>query len=171
MNYFEEIEVGTRRVLGSHTFTAADIKRFAAAFDPQPFHVDEAAAECSHFGGLVASGWHTASGWMKLNVLALQRWTEELRAAGVPIATKGPSPGFEALAWPNPVHAGDTVTFEREIAAKRPSRSRPGWGLVTFQNTGRNQRGEVVLSFRAHNFIERRVPEPLGTDDVQTADQ
>jgi acyl dehydratase len=156
MKFFEEITVGERRELGSHTFTAEAIKRFAAAFDPQPFHLDEAAAEKSHFGRLCASGWHTLSVWMKLNIRELQRQNGDRESAGAPVAKMGPSPGFDELKWLKPIFAGDTVTFESEIAAKRASRSRPQWGLVSFRNFGRNQAGEMVISFTGHVFIERR---------------
>ena len=79
MTFFEDIAVGERDEIGAHTFTAEEIKRFAFAFDPQPFHLDEAAAEASHFGGLCASGWHTLAVWMKLNVRALQQLRERAR--------------------------------------------------------------------------------------------
>ncbi|MYZ46745.1 MaoC family dehydratase [Propylenella binzhouense] len=171
MRYFEDLTVGTVWPLGTHTFTAEDIKRFATAFDPQPFHVDEAAAERSHFGRLCASGWHTVSIWMRLNVLNMQRMAQEMQAAGEPLARKGPSPGFEDLKWLKPVHAGDAVTYETEIAARRPSRSRPGWGLVTLRNSGRNQRGELVLTFQSHVFVEMRAAEPTAEADEALADQ
>ena len=156
MKFFEDIVVGEEIELGSHIFTAEEIKRFGRAFDPQPFHVDEAAAERSHFGHLIASGWHTLSVWMKLNIRELQRQNDERAAAGAAIARMGPSPGFDELKWLKPVYAGDTVSYAFEVTAKKPSRSRPEWGLVTFKNTGRNQAGEVVLTFNGHVFIERR---------------
>ena len=68
MNYFEQLKVGDIYALGSHTFDADDIKSFASRFDPQPFHMDEDAAKQSHFGALCASGWHTASVWMRLMI-------------------------------------------------------------------------------------------------------
>ena len=92
MDFFEDIAIGARDEIGSHTFTAEEIKRFASAFDPQPFHIDEEAAEASHFGGLIASGWHSQAVWMKLNVAHWQRRRREREAAGVPIARIGPSP-------------------------------------------------------------------------------
>ncbi len=156
MMFFEDIQVGDRRTIGSHTFTAEEIKRFASAYDPQPFHVDEAAAKESHFGGLVASGWHTAAVWMKLNIRAMQQQMQERRAAGIPVARLGPSPGFDDMKWLKPVYAGDTITFEAEIIAKRESRSRPGWGLLSTRNIGRNQAGEETFAFTAHVFVERR---------------
>jgi acyl dehydratase len=156
MIFFEDYELGAQDEIGAHTFTAEEIKRFARAFDPQPFHLDEAAAKASHFGGLLASGWHTQAVWMKLNVRHWQRRQEEREAAGLPIARIGPSPGFEALKWLRPVYAGDTISFVNEVVAKRPSRSMPGWGLVTFKMTARNQAGEEAISFVGHVFVERR---------------
>jgi acyl dehydratase len=156
MMYFEEVVVGERYAIGSHTFTAEEIKRFASAFDPQPFHLDEAAAERSHFKRLLASGWHTMAVWMRLNVREMQRQKLARDAEGKPVARAGPSPGFEQLKWLKPVYVGDTVSFETEIVATRPSRSRPGWGVVSFRNLGRNQHGEEVVSFIGHVFMERR---------------
>ncbi len=160
MKFFEDIAIGERQAIGSHLFSAEEIKRFAGAFDPQPFHMDEAAAERSHFRKLCASGWHTVAVWMKLNVREMQRQNDELAAAGLPLAQLGPSPGFDALKWLKPVYAGDTISFELEVAAKKLSRSRPQWGLVTISNTGRNQNGELVVSFTGHVFVERRDKTP-----------
>ena len=154
--FFEEIPVGTKRETGAHTFTAEEIKRFAAAYDPQSFHVDEAAAEASHFGALCASGWHTLAIWMKLNVADMKALTAERLSNGEPLARLGPSPGFDELKWLKPVYAGDTITFESEVVAKRESRSRPGWGVVSIRNVGRNQNGDDAISFVAHVFVELR---------------
>ena len=158
MEFFEDIEVGARDEIGSHTFTTEEIKRFARVFDPQPFHLDEAAAERSHFGGLLASGWHTQAIWMKLNVKHWNGRRSERQAAGRPNARVGPSPGFEELKWLKPVYAGDTITFENVVTGKKRSRSMPGWGLVTFKMTGRNQSGEESISFVGHVFVEARGP-------------
>jgi acyl dehydratase len=155
MMLFEQIVVGEVAELGAHTFTAEEIKRFASAFDPQPFHMDEAAAEASHFGRLCASGWHTLAVWMRLNVRKLQEVQSEQARSGAKAARLGPSPGFEDLKWLKPVYAGDRITYETEIVAKRASRSRPGWGLVSMRSIGRNQAGEDVISFVGHVFVER----------------
>jgi len=163
MEFFEDLEVGARDEIGAHTFTAEEIKRFAEAFDPQPFHLDEEAAAKSHFGGLLASGWHTQAVWMKLNVRYWQRRWRERTAAGRPIPKIGPSPGFDELKWLRPVRAGDTITFVNEVVGKKLSRSMPGWGLVTFKMTGRNQSGDEAVSFVGHVFVESRdKPEPGG---------
>ena len=156
MRYFDDINVGDRMELGAHTFTAADIKTFAAQYDPQAFHMDEEAAAKSHFGALCASGWHTIAVWMRLRVLHGRREDGERAARGEVIARLGPSPGFRELKWLRPVYAGDSIAFASEIAEKRASRSRPGWGLVFARNTGTNQKGELVMSFLGSGFVERR---------------
>jgi len=156
MKYFDDIDVGDRLALGAVTFTAPDIKAFAAQYDPQPFHMDEAAAAQSHFGALCASGWHTIAAWMNLRVQYGRREDEERAARGAPIAKLGPSPGFRELKWLKPVYAGDTITYASEVVEKRVTRSRPGWGIIFAKNTGTNQNGELVMSFIGSGFVERR---------------
>jgi acyl dehydratase len=156
MQYFEDLELGARSELGSHTFTAEEIKAFAAAYDPQPFHVDEAAASASHFGRLCASGWQTAALWMRLMVDCLRRDDEARSARGEPVAELGPSPGFRDLRWLQPVYAGDTITYATEVVGTQVLNSRPGWGLMTIRNTGTNQHGELVIAFVSTAFVERR---------------
>jgi acyl dehydratase len=156
MQFFEDIRIGEKSEIGRHTFTAEEIKRFAARYDPQPFHVDEAAAARSHFGALCASGWHTAAICMRLLVERKDRVVAELKARGEPVATWGPSPGFRELQWVKPVYAGDTITYASEPIEKRVTKSRPGWGLMFSRNTGTNQHGELVYSFIGSAFIERR---------------
>ncbi|HMK79457.1 MAG TPA: MaoC family dehydratase [Xanthobacteraceae bacterium] len=156
MKYFDDIHVGDRIELGSHTFTAEEIKTFAAQYDPQAFHMDETAAAQSHFGALCASGWHTVAAWMRLRILYAQREDAEQRARGEVPAELGPSPGFRELKWLKPVYVGDTISYAAEVAEKRPSNSRPRWGLIFSRNTGTNQNGELVLSFIGAAFIERK---------------
>jgi acyl dehydratase len=158
MKFFEDIAVGEREELGTFTFTADAIKSFASRFDPQSFHMDEAAAEKSHFGALCASGWQTASVWMRLMVEHQRRADEARQRRGEPVARLGPSPGFRELKWLKPVYVADTISYATEVVDKRPSNSRPQWGLVTFLNTGRNQRDEPVISFVSVGFVERRLP-------------
>jgi len=158
MKYFEDIAVGERAAFGSHTFTAAEIKSFAARFDPQPFHVDEAAAAQSHFGRLIASGWHTIALWMRHAMLYRRAEDEARRARGEPVAELGPSPGFRDLKWLKPVYVGDTIAFAAEVVETRPSKRRPEWGLVMSRNTGTNQRGDLVISFIGSALVERREP-------------
>jgi acyl dehydratase len=156
MNYFEDFRVGTRTELGSHTFTADEIKAFACEFDPQPFHVDEEAAARSHFGALCASGWHTAALCLRLLVEDRHRRQAELRSRGEPVAKTGPSPGLRDLRWPKPVYVGDTISFATEIVELRDVAKRPGIGLRIARNTGTNQRGELVYSVLSSTYIERR---------------
>ena len=156
MRFFEDMEVGQRRDLGSFTFTADAIKRFAAQFDPQRFHLDEEAGRKSLFGGLAASGWHVGSVCMKLLVADGQRQSAEALARGEGVAVWGPSPGFRDLRWIKPVLAGDIISFASEIVALRTSETRPEWGIVQGRHTGTNQRGELVYSILATAFVPRR---------------
>jgi len=156
MRFFEDIEVGQRRELGSFTFSAEDIKKFAAQFDPQRFHLDEEEGRKSLFGGLAASGWHVGSACMKLLVADGQRLVREAAARGEKIAVWGPSPGFRELRWVKPVLAGDTISFATEVLSLRSSSSRPEWGILEGRNTGTNQRGELVYSVLATAFVPRR---------------
>jgi len=156
MPFFEDIEVGQRRELGSFTFTAESIKKFASQFDPQRFHLDEEEGRKSLFGGLAASGWHVAAVCMKLLVAEGQRRAAEAAARGEKVAIWGPSPGFRDLRWIRPVLAGDTISFASEVESLRPSEKRPEWGIVQARNAGTNQRGELVYSFLATGFVPRR---------------
>ncbi len=155
--YFEDLVIGETEELGSYTFTPDDIIGFARQFDPQPFHVDAQAARHSLFGALCASGWHTASVWMKNMVGYRDRIRAYALARGERPARLGPSPGFTNLKWLKPVYAGDTIAYRTTVTAKRPSASRPGWGLVFHHNTGTNQHGEKVFAFDGMVFWERRV--------------
>ena len=146
MSFWDEFAEGTGETLGSHRFTAEDIKRFAAKYDPQPFHLDEDKAKASVLGGLCASGWHTASVFMKLNVETRARQMRAWMEAGNPPPVMGPSPGVKNLRWPKPVFAGDTITYSQEIKGKRKSESRPGWGVVEFKTAAVNEAGETVFS-------------------------
>jgi acyl dehydratase len=156
MRFFEDLEVGQRRELGSFTFTAELIKTFARQFDPQRFHLDEEEGRKSLFGGLAASGWHVGSVCMKLLVADGQRQAREAAARGEPVAVWGPSPGFRELRWLKPVLAGDTISFATEVESLRTSAKRPEWGIVEARNTGINQRGEPVYSMLATAFVPRR---------------
>jgi acyl dehydratase len=156
MRFFEDIEIGMRREVGSFTFTAETIKKFARQFDPQRFHLDEEEGRKSLFGGLAASGWHIGSVCMKLMVADGQRLIREAQARGEKIAVWGPSPGFRELRWIKPVLAGDTVSFATEVETRRSSEKRPEWGIVQARNTGTNQRGELVYSLLATAFVPRR---------------
>jgi acyl dehydratase len=160
VKYFEDIRVGEVYALGRHTFNADEIKAFAARFDPQLFHMDEQAAEASHFGALCASGWHTASTWMRLMVDFRRRAIEQARARGEPVAAIGPALGFRDLQWLKPVYVGDTIEYQSEVIETRASNSRPGFGLMTIRASGVNQKGDTVISFVSTTFVERRGATP-----------
>lgn len=153
---YEDAEIGAGVDLGSHRFTAEAIKAFARSYDPQPFHMDEAAARESHFGALCASGWHSAGVWMRLMALFLADARAAALAGGGEVFATGPSPGVEDLRWLRPVYAGDTIAYSTRIVGKRKLASRPGWGLLTLESRGVNQDGTDVLTFRSHMFVETR---------------
>lgn len=145
MTLDDYLAIGRTVTLGSHTFEPEAIIAFARKFDPQPFHVDVAAARASVFGGLCASGWHTVAVWMKCNLSAPtagRPWTGE-----GPAPEFGPSPGFRNLKWPKPVFAGETVTYTRQATAHRPLPARPGWHLLNFVAGGTDSHGDAVLGF------------------------
>jgi acyl dehydratase len=142
--YFEDLAVGWRGTTDTLTVDADAIRRFAAEFDPQPFHLDAVAAEKSLFGGLVASGWHTAALTMRLLV-----------TSGLPIAGGVIGAGGE-VAWPRPTYPGDTLTAVCEVIAATPSRSRPDRGMVTVRSETLNQKGEVVQVMTARLVVPRR---------------
>jgi acyl dehydratase len=150
------MRVGERTELGSHTFTADEIKAFARRYDPQRFHVDEEAAARSHFGRLCASGWHTTAVFMRHFVDFERDEAARMRAAGETPAKTGPSPGIRDLRWLRPVYAGDTISFAREVKELRDANGRPGWGLMVALSTGTNQDGELVVSFTGAKFAEKR---------------
>jgi acyl dehydratase len=155
-NYFEDIRVGEVRDLGSHTFGRDEIIAFARAFDPQPFHLSEEAGQRSLFGGLAASGWHTASVFIRQVVRSRHVHEAALRDAGKPVAVWGPSPGFRNLAWVKPVLMGDRIEFRNKVVETRELKSRPERGFVITQAEGRNQNGAIVYRFTAQMFVERR---------------
>ncbi len=144
--FLGEIAIGHEAQLGAQLFTPEAIVTFASAYDPQYFHLDADLAKTSHFGGLVASGWQTAAMWMKTYIAARDRSGAHRHALGLPVAVGGPSPGFSAMKWTRPVHAGETITFGMTLKSKR-SLLRPGWGLVETHNTGHAADGTLVFCF------------------------
>jgi acyl dehydratase len=142
--YLEDLEVGQRFESRPYPLTADAIKAFAAEFDPQPFHTDEATAEASFFGELVASGWHTAAITMRL-----------LTDGGLPLAGGAIGAGGE-ITWPQPTRPGDVLTTESTVEAIKPSRSRPDRGMLTVRTETRNQRGEVVQVLVSNVLAFRR---------------
>ena len=143
-SYLDDLQVGQRFTSGTYVIEEAQIKAFAAEFDPQPFHLDEDAAQASIFKGLAASGWHTSAITMRLLV-----------DGGLPVASGLVGLGVE-LAWPRPTRPGDTLHVESEIVEIRPSRSKPQQGIVTVRSTMLNQGGEAVYLLTARLLVLRR---------------
>ncbi len=134
---------GVTEIIGSHRFETDEIIRFASRYDPQPFHLSEDAARRSQFGRLCASGWHTASTFMRLTIEARNK-AAATGGAGE-IAEYGPSPGFRDLRWLKPVYAGDTITYSRTLLDIRPSATRPGWSILNARVEAHNQDGAIVM--------------------------
>jgi acyl dehydratase len=142
--YLDDLSVGQKFVSESYELDAAQIIAFAQNYDRQPFHLDDAAAKETLFGGLAASGWHTAAITMRL-----------LTEGSIPLAGGFISVGGE-ISWPQPTRPGDILHVECEVTAVAPSRSRPDRGMATMRTETRNQRGEVVQIFKAKLVMPRR---------------
>ena len=145
MRYFEEVELGETIETGRRTLEPDEIIAFAEKFDPQPFHTDPEAAKQSFFGGLIASGWHTAAVMMRLQVEAM-----EVNMAGLG------SPGFDDLRWLKPVRPGDTIRVRLTCVEKTPSRSRADIGSCRFKTEVLNQNDEVVMTVTQIGIFPRR---------------
>lgn len=156
---FEDFQVGQIHDLGSKTVDRDERLAFARSYDPQPFHLSEEAGRASLCGGLSASGWHTSAIFMRLLVSKFASLAAERAARGEETPSFGPSPGFEDMKWPRPVLVGDRVTYRTEVNAKRIVESRPGWGLTSMHNEGRNQNEALVFAFKSHVFVPLR-PSP-----------
>jgi acyl dehydratase len=143
--YLEDFAVGQVFRSGTLRIDIERIKRFAAEFDPQPFHLDETVARDAIFRGLVASGWHTAAVTMRLLV------ESELKPAGGIVGV-----GFDEFRWPRPVRPGDELRVESEVLEVRPSRSRPNQGLIKLRTTTLNQNGEAVQATVGTLVVPRR---------------
>lgn len=143
--YFEDLRVGEKFFTASHVMTEEEVLAFARQWDPQPLHVDSEAAAASPFGGLIASGWHTAAVVMKL--------TAEAKPLG-DVTVLGL--GVEEMRWPQPVRPGDVIRVELEVTAVRPSASKPGFGIVSLTSTAYNQRDEVVFVVKPNVWVPRR---------------
>ncbi|HEY9012310.1 MAG TPA: MaoC family dehydratase [Devosia sp.] len=154
--WFENITIDEAFPLGSHTFSEAEIIRFGKLYDPQYFHVDPEAAKQSHFGGLVASGWHTVSVGHRRMVDALEAEEQRLRGLGEEPGVSGPSPGVNKMEFKTPVRPGDTITYTLTVTGKRPSNSIPGWGLLFNTLEAVNQRGELVYHAELVGFSKLR---------------
>ena len=142
--YLEDLTVGDRFQSDGHELDAEQIKAFAVLFDPQPFHTDEEAAKSTFFGGLAASGWHTASITMRLLV-----------QSGIPLANGIIGSGGQ-ISWPQPTRPGDVLRVESEVMEITPSRSKPDRGMVQMRCETRNQRGEVLQHFLPKLVVMRR---------------
>ncbi|MEP7105942.1 MAG: MaoC family dehydratase [Chloroflexota bacterium] len=145
MRYFEDFQAGEVIDLGSATLTEEEILEFGRRFDPQPFHVDPAAARESVFGGLIASGWHTGSLFMRLFTTTVLNDSASLG-----------SPGLEELRWLRPVRPGDVLRGRYHVLEVTPSSSSPSRGTVRAAGEFVNQDGEVVMHLVARNHFARR---------------
>lgn len=146
MTLDEFLGIGVTKTIGAHTFQAGEIKAFAAKYDPQPFHLDEEAARRSVLGGLCASGWHTASMFMRFDALDRMAAMKGWQGAG-PAPKFGPSPGFRNLKWLKPVYSGQTITFARTGLSHRPLASRPGWVMFSIRGEAFDPGGDKVFEF------------------------
>jgi acyl dehydratase len=146
--YLDEFAPAQRYASGQLKVDGERIKTFAAEFDPQPFHLDDTAARSSVFGGLAASGWHTAAMTMRLLV------ESELKPAGGIIGV-----GFDEFRWPNPVRPDDTLHLDIEVLEVRPSRSQPDRGILKVRTTTLNQNGEPVQVSVGNLLVRRRAAE------------
>jgi acyl dehydratase len=146
MLYFEDIAIGSKASFGRYEVTREEVMDFARKYDPQPFHLDDAAAAATHFGRLSASGWHTCAMTMAMLV-------ENLKAnkqAGLG------SPGVDELRWLKPVYPGDTLRIESEVLSKRQSESRPEMGFFKSKLTVFNQDDVAVMTMLSNGIIATR---------------
>ena len=144
--YLEDLSPGQRFTTKTHTVSESEVLSFARTFDPQPFHLDDAAARATIFGGLAGSGWHTAALTMRLMVESGPRLAGGILGVGGEIS------------WTAPMRPGDTLHVDSEIVSVSPSRSRPERGMATIRNETRNQHGQVVQTFVARVIVPRREP-------------
>jgi acyl dehydratase len=142
--YLEDLHPGQTFTSHAEQITEAAIKDFAEKFDPQPFHLDHEAAKSTLFGGLAASGWHTAAFTMRLNV------------TGGPKLAGGIIGGGGEINWPTPVRPGDTLHVEYEVLEVTPSRTRPERGTILLQTETKNQHGAVVQTTKVRLIVPRR---------------
>lgn len=145
--WWEDLQAGSTRDLGSISPTAEEIMAFASQFDPQPFHLSEAGGKASLFGGLCASGWHTCSMAMRLMVTNFLSQSSSLG-----------SPGMENLKWLKPVYPGDVLQLTQHIVESRPMASRPDVGLIRSQWQMVNQHGQPVMQMEGYGMFRRREP-------------
>lgn len=149
MIHFEDLEPGTTSRFGHYEVTREEVIDFASKYDPQAFHLDDTAAEQTHFGRLSASGWHTCAMTMAMLVANMK----DNRQAGLG------SPGMDNLRWIKPVFPGDTLRVETTIVEKRRSKNRPEMGLFKSDITVFNQHDEPVMTMRSNGLIKVRHPD------------
>ncbi len=145
MKYLEDFAVGQVMEFPPRTVSEDEIIAFARDYDPQPFHLDKEAARQSLFGGLCASGWHTAGLMMRMLV---DNMIGKYASMG--------SPGVDQLRWVKPVFPGDTLHLRGEVVDVKPSRSKPDRGVITSRYEMKNQKGETVLTMQAKGMYARR---------------
>ena len=149
--YWEDFKVGDASPMGEVVMDKADMIEFAKRYDPQPFHIDEAAAKESMFGGLIASGWQTCSLVMRMMV---DSYLNESASLG--------SPGVDNVRWLKPVRPGDTIRAQRTVLETRASQSKPDMGVVKTRWEVYNQKNELVMSMEGYGMFTRRNPgEPV----------
>jgi len=146
--YYDDLKVGDKFVTDTFALDAEQIRSFSAQFDPQPFHLDDTAARETVFGGLAASGWHTAAITMRLLV-----------TSGPPLANGVIGAGVE-IEWNSPTRPGDVLHVESEVVSLIPSRSRPDRGIAVLRSMTINRSGQVVQTLTAKLMVERRPPSP-----------
>ena len=154
--YLEDLSVGDQFTSGEHAMDEAQIINFATQFDPQPFHLDDTAARATLFGGLAASGWHTAAITMRLQV-----------TSGLPIAG-GIVGGGGELSWPRPTRPTDVLHVVSEVLQMAPSKSKPDRGMVTVRSETRNQHGDVLQTSTVRIVVRRR-PQAMPATTAATA--
>lgn len=147
--HWEDLAEGEVFEFGAKTVSREEVLAFARDFDPQPFHLDDAAAERSLFKKLSASGWHTAAMTMRMMV---DHYLSKSASLG--------SPGMDNIRWLKPVYPGDTLTVRKTVMQKRPMNSKPHVGLMQSRTETLNQHGEVVMSMEGWGMMRRRVPGP-----------
>ena len=152
MQFYEDIAVGQQSAFGHYEVTREEVIDFARKYDPQPFHLDDEAAAKTHFGRILASGWHTCA--MTMSMLVANLTANKQAGLG--------SPGVDELRWKKPVYPGDTLRCETEVIEKRRSASRPEMGVYRSRVRVLNQDDLPVMTFISNGLIRTRDPE--GTD-------
>ena len=147
--YFEDYIVGSIHDCGTFVVDERDVIDFATRYDPQPFHIDPLAAQQTPFGGLIASGWHTAA-------LMMRQYVDHYLSHVASLA----SPGIDELRWLRPVRPGDRLSVRATVLEANRSRSKPDRGIVRTLGEVLNQNGEVVMSLKAVNFLLCRSAPP-----------